>query len=106
MKHYFIYILSSKNKVLYVGMTDNLARRIYEHKQRLVEGFTKEYNVDRLVYYEILPDLKSVVKREKQLKNWHREWKINLIESMNKGWKDLYSEIEDPIKILYSKDLS
>jgi len=102
MKHYFIYILSSKNKVLYVGMTDNLSRRIYEHKERLVDGFTKEYNVDRLVYYEVHPDLKSVVKREKQLKNWHRQWKINLIESMNKDWKDLYPEIEDPIKNIYS----
>ena len=102
MKRYFIYILSSRNKVLYVGMTDNLARRIYEHKQRLVEGFTKEYNVDKLVYYEILAGLKSVIKREKQLKNWHRQWKINLIESKNKDWKDLYSEIEDPLRNIYS----
>jgi putative endonuclease len=84
MKHYFVYILSSKNKVLYVGMTDNLTRRTYEHKLGLVDGFTKKYNVDRLVYYEIIPDLKSAIKREKQLKNWHRQWKINLIESKNK----------------------
>jgi len=102
MKHYFVYILSSKNKVLYVGMTDNLSRRIFEHKERLVEGFTKKYNVDRLVYYEVHPDLISAEKREKQLKNWHRQWKINLIESMNKEWKDLYSEIEDPMKNIYS----
>ncbi len=83
-------------------MTDNLARRIYEHKQRLVDGFTKKYNVDKLVYYEIHSDLKSVIKREKQLKNWHRQWKINLIQSKNKDWKDLYSEIEDPVRNIYS----
>ena len=102
MKNYFIYILSSKNKVLYVGMTNNLSRRIYEHKQRLIDGFTKKYNVDKLVYYEVHPDLKSVIKREKQLKNWHRQWKINSIESKNKEWGDLYSEIEDPLKLIYS----
>ena len=102
MKSYFIYILSSKNKVLYIGMTENLSRRIFEHKQRLTDGFTKRYNVDKLVYFEVLPDLKSAVKREKQLKNWHRQWKIHLIESKNKSWKDLYPEIEDPLKIIYS----
>jgi putative endonuclease len=101
MKSYFVYILASKNKVLYVGFTNVLARRIYEHKLGLVEGFTKKYNVNKLVYYESQPDLKSAVKREKQLKNWHRLWKINLIESMNKEWKDLYSEVEDPYKIIY-----
>ena len=73
MKNYFVYILSSKNKVLYVGMTNNLSRRIFEHKSVLVEGFTKRYNVNKLVYYESQPDLKSAVKRERQLKNWHRQ---------------------------------
>ncbi len=102
MKKYFVYILSSKNKVLYVGMTDNLSRRIFEHKQRLVEGFTKKYNVNILVYYESQPDLESAIKREKQLKNWHRQWKINLIEEINKDWKDLYPEISDPLKLIYS----
>ena len=102
MKNYFVYILSSKNKVLYVGMTDVLARRIYEHKRGLVEGFTKKYNVNNLVYFETQPDLKIAFKREKQLKNWHRQWKINLIESKNRDWKDLYSEIADPAKNLYS----
>ena len=102
MKHYFVYILSSKNKVLYVGMTDNLSRRIFEHKQRLIDGFAKKYNVDSLVYYETHPSLSSAVKREKQLKNWHRQWKINLIESANEEWKDLYLEISDPAKIIYS----
>ena len=83
-------------------MTDVLQRRIFEHKSGLVEGFTKRYNVDKLVYYESHPDLKSAIKREKQLKNWHRQWKINLIEEKNKEWKDLYPEIADPYKKLYS----
>ena len=105
MKNYFVYILSSKTKVLYVGMTDILQRRVYEHKLGLVEGFTKKYNVNRLVYYEGQHDLKSAVKREKQLKNWHKQWKINLIESENKEWEDLYPEISDSIKLLYSTNI-
>ena len=102
MKNYFVYILSNKNKILYVGMTDNLSRRIFEHKQRLIDGFAKKYNIDSLVYYETHPSLSSAVKREKQLKNWHRQWKINLIESANEEWKDLYLEISDPAKFIYS----
>ena len=102
MKQYFVYILSSKNKVLYIGFTDILARRIYEHKQGLIDGFTKEYNVNKLVYYETHSSFKSAVKREKQLKNWHRQWKINLIESVNEEWKDMYLEKSDPAKIIYS----
>ncbi len=105
MKNYYVYILSSNKKVLYVGMTDVLARRIYEHKLGLVEGFTKRYNFNKLVYYESQPDLQSAIKREKQLKNWHRQWKINVIEEKNIDWKDLYPEISDPVKNLYS-DLS
>jgi putative endonuclease len=102
MKNYFIYILSSKSRVLYIGLTNILPRRIYEHKLGLVEGFTKKYSVNRLVYYESQPDLKSAINREKQLKNWRRQWKINLIESKNKEWRDLYSDIEDSYKLLYS----
>ena len=83
-------------------MTDVLQRRVCEHKLGLVEGFTKKYKVNKLVYYEVLPDSKSAVKREKQLKNWHRQWKVSLIESKNKEWRDLYPEIEDPYKLLYS----
>lgn len=83
-------------------MTDNLSRRTYEHKLGLVDGFTKKYNVNQLVYYESHPTLTNAVKREKQLKNWHRQWKINLIESVNKDWKDLYTEISDPLKIIYA----
>jgi putative endonuclease len=94
--------MASKTKVLYVGMTNVLARRIFEHRSGLVEGFTKNYNVNKLVYYESQPDLQSAIKREKQLKNWHRQWKINLIEKKNKAWKDLYHEISDPFKYLYA----
>jgi len=83
-------------------MTDNLSRRTYEHYLGLVDDFAKKYNVNRLVYYESHPALTNAVKREKQLKNWHRQWKINLIESVNKDWKDLYTEISDPLKIIYS----
>lgn len=102
MKRYFVYILSSRNKGLYIGMTNDLSRRIYEYKNGLVDGFTKKYNVNKLVYFELQDDLESALKREKQLKNWHRVWKINLIESENKEWKDLYSQISDPIKIIYN----
>ena len=83
-------------------MTDILAKRIYEHKLGLVEGFTKKYNVNTLVYFETQPDIASAINREKQLKNWHRQWKINLIEEKNKDWRDLYPEIADPVKSLYS----
>ncbi len=86
---------------MYVGSTDRLSRRIYQHKMGLIDGFTKRYNVNRLVYYEPHPDLKSARKREKQLKNWRRQWKINLIESVNKEWMDLYEEISDPYKKIY-----
>gem|GEM_PF-134625 len=89
-KQYYIYILTNKsNKVLYVGMTNDLTRRIYEHKDKLVEGFTKKYNLTKLVYYEITTDVESALSREKQLKNWHRDWKVNLINKFNHKWDDL-----------------
>ncbi len=75
--------------MLYIGMTNNLQRRIYEHKNKLVDGFSKKYNLTKLVYYESTVDVASAIKREKQLKNWHRDWKINLIEENNVEWKDL-----------------
>ncbi len=89
LNQYYVYILSSKTKVLYIGVTNTLERRIYEHKNKLIDGFTKKYNVDKLVYYEMFNNINDAINREKQLKNWHREWKINLIESVNKNWKDL-----------------
>ena len=70
-------------------MTNNLERRMFEHKNKLIEGFSKKYNLAKLVYYEVIEDVNSVLKREKQLKNWHREWKINLIKEFNPTWKDL-----------------
>jgi putative endonuclease len=90
-KHYFVYILASKrNGTLYIGVTNNLIKRVYEHKNDLVEGFTKKYKVHHLVYYEMTNDVKSAIEREKRLKKWNRKWKLELIEKMNPQWKDLY----------------
>ena len=89
MKNFYIYIMTNNSKTLYVGITNNLVRRVYEHKNKLIDGFTKKYNLAKLVYYELINDADSAIKREKQLKNWHRQWKVNLIESLNKEWKDL-----------------
>ena len=90
MNQYFVYILTNKtNKVFYIGVTNNLERRMYEHKNKLIEGFTKKYNLTKLVYYEETKDVESAIAREKQLKNWHREWKINLVIGFNPEWKDL-----------------
>jgi len=90
---YFVYILTNKsNKVLYIGVTNNLERRMYEHKNKLVEGFSKKYNLNKLIYYEITNDVNSAINREKQLKNWHKDWKINLINQFNPEWKDLSEE--------------
>jgi putative endonuclease len=88
-KQYYVYILSSLSGILYVGFTSNLIKRMYEHKSRVVEGFTKKYNCNMLVYYEVGDSFEGVLAREKQIKNWRREKKINLIEKNNKGWKDL-----------------
>ena len=92
MRDCYIYILSNKSKTLYIGVTNNLIRRLYEHKSKLINGFTKKYNLTKLVYYEVFNNINDAIKREKQLKNWHRQWKINLIESVNKDWKDLSKE--------------
>ena len=91
---YYVYILASKrNGTLYIGVTSNLIKRIYEHKNNLIEGFTKKYNIHNLVYYEITEDVNSAITREKQLKIWKRNWKIELIEKNNPKWKDLYFEL-------------
>ncbi len=74
---------------LYIGVTSNLQKRVWEHKNKVVEDFTKKYNVDKLVYYELTEDVESAINREKQLKHWHRQWKINLINEMNPEFKDL-----------------
>ena len=89
-RQYYVYILTNKsNNVLYIGVTNDLIRRIFEHKNKLVEGFTKKYNLRKLVYYEATDDIESAINREKQLKNWHRDWKINLVDQFNPDWKDL-----------------
>ena len=88
---YYIYILANKrNGTLYIGVTSNLIKRVYEHKKNLVDGFTKKYNIHKLAYYEITNDIESAIRREKQLKKWNRKWKINLIEKSNPEWIDLY----------------
>ena len=91
MKQPCVYLLASqRNGTLYVGVTSNLVQRIWQHKEGLAEGFTKKYEVHKLVYFEHTEDITSAIYREKQLKNWHRDWKINLIESKNPEWVDLY----------------
>ena len=94
MKSYYVYILASKrNGTLYIGVTNNLTRRVYEHKNGIIEGFTKKYRVHKLVYYEHVEDIESAIQREKRLKTWHRDWKIRLIEETNPNWEDLYKHI-------------
>ena len=91
MKQYYVYILASKkNGTLYIGVTNNLSKRVYEHKNNFVEGFTKKYNVHTLVYYEAVENVMSAITREKQMKKWRRQWKIELIEKKNPDWEDLY----------------
>ena len=91
---YYIYILSNWNdKVIYIGVTNNLKRRVYEHKNEVIDGFTKKYHVHKLVYYETTTEVKAALEREKQLKGWKREKKDSLVTDMNPNWKDLYDEI-------------
>ncbi len=90
MKTYYVYILAThRNGTLYTGVTSDLVRRVYQHKQSLVAGFTKKYGVHRLVYYESTNDVSAAIRREKQLKKWKRAWKIRLIEERNPSWEDL-----------------
>jgi len=94
MKTYYVYILASKrNGTLYIGVTNDLIRRVYEHKSNLVEGFTRKYSVHRLVWFDQCDDVTVAIQREKQMKAWKRDWKIRLIEETNPEWKDLYDEI-------------
>jgi putative endonuclease len=91
---YYIYILASKkNGTLYIGVTSDLIKRVYEHKNELVEGFTQKYAIHNLVYFEVTESIESAIMREKQLKKWNRAWKINLIEKSNPAWKDLYPDL-------------
>jgi putative endonuclease len=94
---YWVYILASKiGGILYIGVTNNLVRRIYEHKMGLADGFTKQYGIHRLVYYERYDDIESAILREKRLKKWNRAWKVRLIEDVNPNWDDVYSQIANP----------
>ena len=93
---YYVYILTNhNNKVMYIGVTNNLERRLYEHKNKLCEGFTKKYNIDKLVYFEYMQDVNSAIAREKELKGWKREKKNRLVETENPKWKDLGEEMFD-----------
>ena len=93
-KRYYVYILASRrNGTLYIGITSGLTRRIWQHKKKLVKGFTEKYDVDKLVYFEEYNDVDIAIQREKRLKEWKRKWKLDLIEKDNSDWKDLYSDI-------------
>ena len=93
-RQYYIYIMTNKrNTVLYTGVTNDLKRRVYEHREKLAEGFTKKYNITKLVYYEVFNDIEHAILREKQIKGGSRRKKIELIRSMNKEWWDLYEEL-------------
>jgi len=89
MREYYVYIMTNKSRTLYVGVTSNLLRRIFEHKNHLIEGFTEKYNINKLVYYEMTNDIIEAISREKQIKGWLRQKKIDLIQSMNPTWRDL-----------------
>jgi len=94
MKPYYIYILASKkNGTLYIGVTTDLIRRVWQHKNDSHEGFTKKYRVHRLVWFDETPDIEAAILREKQMKKWRRQWKIELIEKENPQWNDLYEDL-------------
>jgi putative endonuclease len=93
MKQPCVYILTNHSRTLYIGVTSNIQRRIWEHREKLIEGFTKKYNIDKLVYYELIEDMPTAIAREKQLKGWSRKKKIALIEKENPEWLDLYDSL-------------
>lgn len=94
MLSYFVYIMTNKAfGTLYIGVTNDLIRRVWEHKEKIIEGFTKRYGLDRLVYYEVHDSIESAIRREKQVKEWKRNWKLRQIMDMNPEWNDLYETI-------------
>jgi putative endonuclease len=94
MNQYYVYIMTNKSRTLYVGVTNNLERRVQEHKQKLVPGFTSKYNINKLVYYEVTDNVYSAISREKEIKGWLRAKKIGLIKSKNPEWRDLSSDLK------------
>ena len=93
-KDYYVYVLASqRNGTLYVGVTSNLIKRIWEHKNKVIQGFTQKYSVDKLVYFEQYRDPENAIKREKRLKSYNRQWKLELVEKENPEWRDLYTEL-------------
>lgn len=94
---YFVYMLASRSRTLYTGITNNLGRRVWEHKQGMVPGFTKKYKANRLVYFETYADVRRAIDREKEIKAWRREKKIALVNSINPTWHDLAAEWFGPI---------
>lgn len=93
-EEFYIYIITNRpNGILYVGVTNNLRRRIYEHKLKLYDGFSKKYNLERLVYYEVYPDPEAAIQAEKRMKKWNRSWKVKRILANNPNWDDLYQDL-------------
>lgn len=103
--NYYVYLLTNKNNsVFYIGVTNDLERRILEHKNKLIPGFTKRYNIYKLVFFEYFENVNDAIAREKQLKNWHRDWKINLIKKDNPKLQDLYvNNTEMPKQVRHDK---
>ncbi len=93
-KQYYVYIMAkARNSTFYTGITSDLRKRVWEHKNEIAEGFTKDHNIKMLVYYEVFDDPENAIQREKRLKKWNRPWKMRIIEEMNPDWNDLYEEI-------------
>ncbi len=93
-RQFYVYIMTNKRStVLYTGVTNNLKRRVYEHREMLADGFTRRYKINKLVYYEVFEDIENAILREKQIKGGSRQKKIELINTMNKGWRELYEEL-------------
>jgi len=90
---WYVYIMGNQRPTLYIGVTNDLVRRVYEHKEKLAEGFTKRYNTNKLLYFELFDDPEQAIVREKQLKHWNREWKLELVRKHNSSLKDLYEDI-------------
>jgi putative endonuclease len=95
MSLYYVYIMSNRARLLYTGVTNDLPRRVYQHKQKLIPGFTQRYNISSLVYFESTPDVRAAIAREKQIKGWLRAKKVALIESVNPRWRDLSEDWDD-----------